>query len=181
MQNKTRRSFISDVAITGLTVSLVGCEKEPQETQAMNPTDSADCTEDVCTVDTTKAETVKKPSALCTPASTLIFACSGAADTGEIADRAARQLTKQGKGKMFCLAGIGGNVEPLVNATRKASTLIAIDGCSTSCVKQCLTKAGFNEFHHMIVTDLGFEKGNSPATDQNINKLTNKAQELFEA
>ena len=38
-------------------------------------------------------------------ANTLIFSCSGAADVGEIADRAARKLTRERMGKMFCLAG----------------------------------------------------------------------------
>ena len=36
----------------------------------------------------------------------LIFACSGAADVGEISDKAARTITQEGIGKMFCLAGI---------------------------------------------------------------------------
>ena len=47
----------------------------------------------------------------CTPASKLIFACSGAADVGKIADLSARKLTEDGVGKMFCLAGVGGRVK----------------------------------------------------------------------
>jgi hypothetical protein len=31
-----------------------------------------------------------------------------------------------------------------------------------------LEEAGFTEFGHMEVTDLGLEKGKSPATDENI-------------
>ncbi|MCX6348486.1 MAG: hypothetical protein NTV79_03145, partial [Candidatus Aureabacteria bacterium] len=38
----------------------------------------------------------------------LVFPCSGASDTGEIADRAARKLSAEGTGNMYCLAGIGG-------------------------------------------------------------------------
>jgi len=44
----------------------------------------------------------------------LIFACSGAADVGAIADQAARRLTKDGAGAMFCLAGIGGRIVPIM-------------------------------------------------------------------
>ncbi|MBT4482837.1 MAG: zinc-binding protein, partial [Candidatus Latescibacteria bacterium] len=40
-------------------------------------------------------------------APTLIFPCSGAADVGEISDQIARKLTRDGIGKMFCLAGVG--------------------------------------------------------------------------
>ena len=34
----------------------------------------------------------------------LIFACSGASDVGEIADRAARKLSREGVGKMYCIS-----------------------------------------------------------------------------
>ena len=43
-------------------------------------------------------------------AAQVIFACSGSADVGKIADLAARKLTEQGAGKMSCLAGVGGRV-----------------------------------------------------------------------
>ena len=49
---------------------------------------------------------------LCSGGPKLIFACSGAADVGEISDRAARKLSKDGIGAMFCLAGVGGRIEP---------------------------------------------------------------------
>ena len=42
----------------------------------------------------------------CSSGTKLIFACSGAADVGAVADQAARKLTKQGVGKMFCAAGL---------------------------------------------------------------------------
>ena len=54
----------------------------------------------------------------CSAAPKLIFACSGAADVGAIADQAARKLTREGKGKMFCLAGIGGRVSGIMKSTR---------------------------------------------------------------
>jgi uncharacterized metal-binding protein len=105
---------------------------------------------------------------ICAGGSTLIFSCSGAADVGEISDFAARQLNSEGAGKMFCLAGIGGRVKGIMETTQNAAHLLAIDGCSLDCVKLCLEEAGFTEFDHMRVTDLGLEKGKSPATDENI-------------
>lgn len=36
----------------------------------------------------------------------LVYACSGAANVAEIADHVARQLTAEGLGQMFCLAGL---------------------------------------------------------------------------
>jgi len=109
----------------------------------------------------------------------LIFACSGAADVGAISDRAARKMSKDGLGKMFCLAGIGGKVEPIMQKTRSASTILAIDGCGLDCVKSCLEQAGFTEFRHLRVYDIGMEKGKSPVTDENINKVAAKGKEMM--
>ena len=110
-------------------------------------------------------------SNVCSGGPKLIFACSGAADVGEISDRAARKMSKDGIGAMFCLAGIGGQVEPIMQKTKSASKILAIDGCNLDCVKKCLELGGFTEFAHLRITDLGMEKGNSPATDENIAKV----------
>ena len=116
---------------------------------------------------------------VCSGGPTLIFACSGAADVGEISDRAARKLSKEGAGAMFCLAGVGGKVEPIMKKTASASKILAIDGCNLDCVKLCLQEAGFHEFEHLRVTDLDMEKGKSPASEENIAKVTNKATEML--
>jgi len=104
----------------------------------------------------------------CAGGNKLIFACSGAADVGELSDRAARKLTRDGAGTMFCLAGIGGRVPGILDKTRAAARILAIDGCSLDCVRKSLEQAGFAEFQHIRVTDLGMEKGQTPATDQNV-------------
>lgn len=118
-------------------------------------------------------------SNVCSGGPTLIFACSGAADVGEISDRAARKLSKEGIGAMFCLAGVGGRIEPIMKKTISASKILAIDGCNLDCVKNCLENAGFMEFGYIRVTDLGLEKGKSPANEENINKVTSKAIEVL--
>ena len=102
----------------------------------------------------------------------LIFACSGAADVGEIADLAARKLNKEGLGKMFCLAGIGGCVEGIMKNTEAASKIVAIDGCPLDCAKKTLEQGNFKEFMHVRLTDMGLEKGKSAVTDENIKKVT---------
>ena len=50
---------------------------------------------------------VNQNSCSCSAAPKLIFPCSGGSDVGEITDRAARKVTIEGAGKMYCLAGIG--------------------------------------------------------------------------
>jgi len=113
----------------------------------------------------------------CSGGPTLIFACSGAADVGEISDRAARKLTKDGIGKMFCLAGIGGRISGIMKTTEFAEKILAIDGCPLNCVKNCLEQAGFNKFVHLQLADIGLEKGNSPPNERNIAKVAQKAIE----
>ena len=58
---------------------------------------------------------------VCSGGPVLIFACSGAADVGQIADMAARKMTKDGLGKMFCTVGLGGKIEPIIATTRLAN------------------------------------------------------------
>lgn len=115
----------------------------------------------------------------CGAGPTLIFACSGAADVGEIADQAARKLTQNGVGKMFCLAGIGGRVPGITKTTESASKILAIDGCELDCVKNCLQQAGFAEFEHFRVTDLHMEKGKTPVHYDSIVKVATKAIEML--
>jgi len=104
----------------------------------------------------------------CGAAPKLIFSCSGGADVGALADQAARKMTSEGVGRMFCLAGIGGRVSGIVKTTEAAQAILAIDGCPLNCTKKCLEEAGFNNFEHLNLADLGFQKGDSPASDTNI-------------
>lgn len=117
---------------------------------------------------------------ICNGNSNLIFACSGGADVGAISDLAARKMTTNGAGKMFCLAGIGGRVEGIIKTTDAATKLLAIDGCPMDCAKKCLEKAGYKNFEHIRITDLGLEKGASPATVDNIKKISNAGMEALQ-
>jgi uncharacterized metal-binding protein len=111
----------------------------------------------------------------------LIFACSGAADVGLISDLAARKLTAEGAGKMFCLAGIGGHVTGIVATTRAAAAILAIDGCALDCARKALEAAYFNQFEHLRLSDLGMEKGQSPATEERIEQVVSRGRALLGA
>lgn len=112
-----------------------------------------------------------KSACACGAAPKLIFACSGAADVGAIADQAARKLTKDGAGRMFCLAGIGGRVSGIMATTEAASKILAIDGCPLNCARHSLEQAGFTQFEHLQLADLGMAKGRSPATAEAVDKV----------
>jgi len=107
----------------------------------------------------------------CADAPRLIFPCSGASNVGEMADRAGRQLTREGAGKMGCLAAIGRRVSGIMVSTQSAGKILVIDGCPLDCAKNTLIEAGFVDFEHVRVTDLGMVKGGTPVTDDNIEKV----------
>jgi uncharacterized metal-binding protein len=110
-----------------------------------------------------------------------VFACSGAADVGAIADQAARKISIDGKGSMFCLAGIGGRVPGIMKTTEAADGILAIDGCPLDCARGCLEEAGFADFEHLRVTDLGMEKGRAPVTDERVALVAEKAAGILAA
>jgi uncharacterized metal-binding protein len=116
---------------------------------------------------------------VCGEAPTLIFSCSGSADVGEISDRAARKLTKDGVGKMYCLAGVGSHINSFLMNASAAGKILVIDGCPVDCARKLIEHAGFTEVKHIRVTDIGMEKGKSPATDERINEVFNKGRVII--
>lgn len=107
----------------------------------------------------------------CASAPILIFPCSGGSDVGALTDQAARRLTADGIGKMYCLAGIGGRLDAIMETTKSAAKILAIDGCKLDCARRTLRQAGFSGFEHIRLNDFGIEKGESPVNDENIEKV----------
>ena len=110
---------------------------------------------------------------------TLIFPCSGAADVGEISDRAARTMTARGQGKMFCLAGIGGNLSGMIESAKGADRVLVIDGCGMDCAKKTMEERGIENLLHFRVIDLGMEKSKSPVTQERIDSVAQKGEQLL--
>lgn len=110
---------------------------------------------------------------MCQEAGALIFPCSGGSDVGELSDRVARKMAKCGQAKMFCLAGIGAHIAGMIESTKAANKLIAIDGCQVLCSKKILEHAGFAPISFNL-KDLGFEKGKTQVNDENIEKAAAK-------
>jgi uncharacterized metal-binding protein len=109
----------------------------------------------------------------------LIYACSGCADVGELSDRAARQLSRDGIGKMTCLAGVGGRISGFIKSTEAASKVLAIDGCKLHCTSKTLEEAGLGCTAHLCLEDIGFIKGSTKVDNESILKVTQKATTLL--
>jgi uncharacterized metal-binding protein len=98
-------------------------------------------------------------NACCTTGNDLmILACSGGSNVGQISNQVAVELTREGVGKMFCLAGIGGQLSGFVQSARDVPGMIVIDGCSLGCAKACLDNAKVPMKTYIVLTDLGIEK-----------------------
>jgi len=108
-----------------------------------------------------------------------MFCCSGAADTAEISDRAVRTLHKAGRAKMFCLAGIAGEVELIVVNSQTTNRILVVDGCESDCAKKTMQKNGFTDFIHFRATDYGWEKGKTPVTDERVAEICNRLRTLL--
>jgi len=99
----------------------------------------------------------------------LLWPCSGGADVAEIADRAARKLSKEGFGAMSCLAGIGAGISGFIESAKGADENITIDGCPIACARKNLEKIGLTP-KSFVVTEMGFEKFKSDANDASVEK-----------
>lgn len=120
-----------------------------------------------------------KTGCACGTTPKLIFPCSGAADVGAIADQAARKLTKDGLGKMYCLAGIGGRVSGIMASTQSAAAILAIDGCPQCCAQKTLQQAGFVKFEHLQLAELGMKKGETVPAAESIAKAADAGAALL--
>jgi uncharacterized metal-binding protein len=95
----------------------------------------------------------------CTPGGNImILSCSGGSNVGQLSNQAAIELTQEGFGKMFCLAGIGGHLGGFVRSAKDVPVMVAIDGCEVGCAKAILEHAEIPTKSYLVLTDLGIEK-----------------------
>ena len=111
----------------------------------------------------------------------IVYACSGCSDAGELADRIARQLAREGVGEMSCLAGVGGRVKHLVAVAENARRVLVIDGCPINCARKTLELAGVQRVEHLELQKLGLRKGSCPVTEENIARGVQAARQQLAA
>jgi uncharacterized metal-binding protein len=116
-----------------------------------------------------------------TPKPPIVFTCSGAADTGGLADAASRALSRSGVARMYCLAGIGSRVEQIMADASEAERLVSVDGCENDCSRKVLEAAGFKAAIHLRITDLGMPKGQTGYSEAKVRKVTDELRRRLEA
>ena len=88
-------------------------------------------------------------------------------------------MSKDGTGKMYCLAGIGGRVEGIMANTKAAARVLVIDGCDQECARKTMELAGFKGFQHLKLAEMGFKKGETPVTPARIREVADKGAGLL--
>jgi len=89
----------------------------------------------------------------------MILACSGGSNVGQLTNQAAVELTKEGWGRMFCLAGIGAHLSGFVQSVKDNPVVIVLDGCEIGCAKALLKHLNIPVKNYIIVTkELGITK-----------------------
>ncbi len=102
-----------------------------------------------------------------------VFACSGAADLGLISDQVARRIHLGGQAQMKCLAFIGAGIQKMIDSV-KDSEMVVIDGCPLDCGRLTMEKNGLANYKHVRLTDYGYTKGQTPASEENIAAIYEK-------
>jgi uncharacterized metal-binding protein len=103
----------------------------------------------------------------------LITACSGAANTGLLADQVARGLRSEKAGTMTCLAALGAELSGYVESARQADLNVVIDGCLVGCGAKIHAKLGI-PFEQHVMTEYGVEKGKTVITPEVVAEVTAK-------
>jgi uncharacterized metal-binding protein len=93
----------------------------------------------------------------------IIFPCAGQANTGQLSNLAAVELTEEGYGSIACVAKLAIGDEGLVTSARNAEEVVVIDGCPLHCARKIAEARGVVPAQHVVVTDLGIAKGPSKA------------------
>ncbi|MBP8980036.1 MAG: putative zinc-binding protein [Syntrophobacterales bacterium] len=89
--------------------------------------------------------------------STLIMACCGAANVGQMTNILALELVREGYGNPFCLAGIGARRRGFIRSATENDTIL-IDGCSIGCGRLMFEQSEVPLKKYLVLTELGIEK-----------------------
>lgn len=88
----------------------------------------------------------------------LVYSCSGASSAAQMANHLALKLDRLKVTEMSCIAGVGGDVKPLVRTARSGRPIIALDGCPLQCAAKILKRHGLHADRHYDLSELEVKK-----------------------
>ena len=97
---------------------------------------------------------------------TLIFACSGSSNVGQITNSVALRLAREGHGTMSCLAGVGAHLIGFVVPAKDCDRLVVLDGCDHCCALKTVEHVEAKPHVYVNLTELGFMKRHGVLADE---------------
>src|SRR5262245_48156227 len=88
----------------------------------------------------------------------LVYSCSGASSAAQMANHIAIRLDRLKVAEMSCIAGLGGDVKPLVRSAECGRPIIALDCCPLHCAAQTLKRHGLTANKHYDLSTMGVKK-----------------------
>jgi uncharacterized metal-binding protein len=118
----------------------------------------------------------------CGSANVAIFPCAGAANIGQLSNRIAIELEKQGIGTLMCTAGIGARAPGLMKSAEASDRIITIDGCPLNCASKTLELAGFKPDRQIVISEFGIKKSKErDLEDQEVADTLRKVMETLQS
>lgn len=88
----------------------------------------------------------------------LVYSCSGCSSAAQMANDLAVRLDRERLAEMSCIAGVGGDVEPLVEIATSGRPMLVIDGCPLECARESLENHGVTPDRHVNLAKRGVPK-----------------------
>jgi uncharacterized metal-binding protein len=124
----------------------------------------------------------EEPKCACGSANVAIFPCAGAANIGQLSNRIAIELEKQGIGNLMCTAGIGARAPGLMKSAETSDRIITIDGCPLNCASKTLELAGFKPDRQIVISEFGIKKSKERGLeDQEVADTLRKVMEILQS
>jgi len=124
----------------------------------------------------------EEPKCACGSANVAIFPCAGAANIGQLSNRIAIELEKQGIGNLMCTAGIGARAPGLMKSAETSDRIITIDVCPLNCASKTLELAGFKPDRQIVISEFGIKKSKERGLeDQEVADTLRKVMEILQS
>ena len=88
----------------------------------------------------------------------LIYSCSGCSNAAQLANHLAVRMDRNGVAEMSCIAGLGGDVKPLVRLAKSGRPIVMLDGCPFECGRRTLVRHGIEPDLHWDLSLFGVSK-----------------------
>lgn len=102
----------------------------------------------------------------------LVYSCSGCSSAAQMADDLAVRLDRERVAEMSCIAGVGGDVGPLVDTATSGRRMLVIDGCPLECTRESLEHHDVTPDRHVNLAERG--------TEYHVDYDDDRAAELFD-